>query len=220
MRILITSGGTSEPIDGVRVVTNLSTGSTGAALAQSFLDAGHEVHMVIGRFATYPEGLTSIRRYTSFKSLEEILEESLQNIPIDVVVHLAAVSDFSPEEIIYSDGRRARASSSGKLSSTEEFSISFKKNHKIIDKIRSFCDTEIVLIGFKLTDTSSEEERLEAIEGLLSRGCCDLVVHNDLHGIEAERHEAGFYQERGCIGRCSTKAEMAAWLLDYLGDRR
>ncbi len=218
MRVLITSGGTSEYIDGVRVMTNLSSGSTGRCIAKSFIEAGHEVHMLFGRFASYPEGVATAIRYSDFKDLEDKLTYGLNHHIFDVVIHLAAVSDFSPEAIIYEDGRSEIPSYKGKISSSETFMIRFKKNHKIIDRIKSFSATDLILIGFKLTNTEATDERKAAVDGLLSRGLCDLVVHNDLHGINGEKHEAAYYSDRGCLGTSKTKEEMAAWLLDYLGD--
>ncbi len=49
MRILVTSGGTSEYIDDVRIITNISTGKLGAKIAYAFLRAGHEVIYLHGK---------------------------------------------------------------------------------------------------------------------------------------------------------------------------
>ena len=55
--MLVTSGGTSEPIDGVRVLTNTSTGRTGAGIASHFARCGHEVVLLRARNAARVEQL-------------------------------------------------------------------------------------------------------------------------------------------------------------------
>ncbi len=219
MKVLITSGGTCENLDGVRVITNLSSGSTGNVLANEFTRAGHTVHLLKGRFTELNLTPEKSLRFDDFNDLEKKLQYMLGRERYDAVIHLAAVSDFSPAEIIYDDGRRVEPSYNGKLPSSEEFTVRFRKNHKIIDRIRSFSEKEIILIGFKLTNTQSAEEQQAAVDALLSRGCCDLVVHNDLFTIGPLIHKAAYYSQAGRLGETMTKEEMAAWLMNYLKER-
>jgi phosphopantothenoylcysteine synthetase/decarboxylase len=46
MKVLVTAGGTSEPIDGVRRITNTSTGATGGVIARAFAARGHDVVLI------------------------------------------------------------------------------------------------------------------------------------------------------------------------------
>ncbi|MDR0317210.1 MAG: phosphopantothenate--cysteine ligase, partial [Lactococcus lactis] len=55
MKVLITSGGTTEPIDNVRGISNFATGSLGKVTAEKFLNAGHEVYLLAGLQAKLPE---------------------------------------------------------------------------------------------------------------------------------------------------------------------
>src|SRR5690242_2028312 len=93
-RILLTSGATREPIDGVRFITNFSTGQTGAELADAFQAAGYPVLLLAGEGAVAPEK-AEFRRYSSFQDLDAKLREVLGAQSFDAIIHLAAVSDYS-----------------------------------------------------------------------------------------------------------------------------
>ena len=66
MKILITSGATREPIDQVRFITNMSTGKTGASLAESFAKKGHDVTYLHGQGSHTPNvGVAAVEYSTS-----------------------------------------------------------------------------------------------------------------------------------------------------------
>ena len=174
--ILITAGGTSEPIDDVRVVTNRSTGRTAAGIAESLLAAHFQVIYVHSVLAVQPR-LHQNLRTVSFETtadLERILSKELEK-NVDAVVHAAAVSDFSPIAV------------SGKISSSHEsLEIRWKKNEKLIQKIKSWSQNpRLLLVGFKLTSTNSEVEHHEAIQRLQSESQADWVVHNDMNDLNS-----------------------------------
>jgi phosphopantothenoylcysteine synthetase/decarboxylase len=225
LRVLITSGGTSEPIDGVRYVTNFSSGRTGAAIAGYLSAAGISVHLLHGRAAVLPppaEGCIC-ESYTSCSDLQERLQRILFEDPsIGAVIHAAAVSDFSPDSIIFDDGSSRRASDTGKLSSDREFTVQFRRNPKVIDQLRSYAERSgredaIIIVGFKLTHTADSVQRTAAVQALLSRGCCDLVVHNDLSEVTEAGHTASFYTADGSLSAVThTKEEMSRRLLQLI----
>lgn len=94
LRILVTMGRTEEPIDDVRVVTNQSSGRTGAAIAREAVLRGHEVTVVSGPCdASVPSGARTIRVRTSL----EMHDASVAEWPgHDVAICAAAVADFRP----------------------------------------------------------------------------------------------------------------------------
>lgn len=98
-KILITSGGTQEAIDSMRVLTNLSTGQTGAKMAEALSAAGFEVHYVGATNARRPhfDGLDF--SFSSFESLDKILQQLLADHSYLGVIHAAAVSDFHVSKI-------------------------------------------------------------------------------------------------------------------------
>lgn len=96
MKILITSGGTTEKIDDVRGITNHSTGYLGKEIAELFLAKGHQVTLVTVKTAVKPEPkenlkITEITNVDSLlKSMEPLVKEH------DVLIHSMAISDYTP----------------------------------------------------------------------------------------------------------------------------
>ncbi len=227
LQVLITAGGTCEALDGVRTVTNTSTGATGACIAAYFLDQGAVVHLLHGRASVLPcRGETVQHRYTheaftSFSDLDARMRRFLGGQKhLDAVIHLAAVSDFSPVEIITADGTSITPRAEGKIASEAGYTVRFEPNRKIIDSIKEYAGTAEanhlpLVIGYKLTNVRSGEMQWAAIDALIQRGCCDVVVHNDLQMIDKMKHEASFYNASGqLLGRSKTKLEMAKLLYD------
>ena len=96
-KIVVTAGGTQEPLDPVRVLTNKSSGKQGYALAQAALDAGGTVILVSAPTAlTPPVGARLIPVTTAQEMLEAVLAESAG---ADALVMAAAVADFRPKQV-------------------------------------------------------------------------------------------------------------------------
>ncbi|MDA8130856.1 MAG: DNA/pantothenate metabolism flavoprotein [Elusimicrobia bacterium] len=182
MKILLTSGGTREPIDAARCVANTSTGRTGAELAVRLAELDCEVHAVCAAHGEIPAGRgVSVTRYSTFKELDAALREALAAEDFDAVVHLAAVSDYSPV-LIEAGGRRFKAGVAAKLdSSAPELKITLRRNYKIIGRLKGYAlkagRRPPLVVGFKLTSGASPAEALKKARSV--RGA-DLVVHNDL----------------------------------------
>jgi phosphopantothenoylcysteine decarboxylase/phosphopantothenate--cysteine ligase len=96
MKVVVTAGGTQEPIDPVRVLTNRSSGKQGYALAQAALDAGAEVTLISTPTAlTAPDGA----RYIPVETAKEMESAVLAACPTaDVLLMAAAVADFRPAQ--------------------------------------------------------------------------------------------------------------------------
>lgn len=192
-RVLITSGGTEEPIDGVRAITNTSTGRTGAELATELAEQGFRVTLLYARNAVTPEQTRNIdmKAFSSFASLETLLSETLSRQTYDAVIHLAAVADYSLDEL-QTNGATLKAPIKGKIDSGEELTLKLKKNPKLIDTIKAKAPNAKV-IAFKLTRTSSETERQQAVQTLAQHANADFIVHNDLEDISATDHPFTIY---------------------------
>lgn len=94
-RIVVTAGGTQEPLDPARVLTNRSSGKQGYALAQAALDAGGTVTLVAAPTAlTPPVGTRLVSVQTAQEMKEAVLEASAG---ADALVMAAAVADFRPK---------------------------------------------------------------------------------------------------------------------------
>ncbi len=96
-RLVVTAGGTQEPIDPVRYITNRSSGKQGYALAQAALDEGAAVTLV-----THPTGLTPPvgARVVEVRTAQEMLEAVLEAVEsADGLVMAAAVADFRVKHV-------------------------------------------------------------------------------------------------------------------------
>jgi phosphopantothenoylcysteine decarboxylase/phosphopantothenate--cysteine ligase len=93
-KIVVTAGGTQEPIDPVRAITNRSSGKQGYALAQAALDLGAQVVLISGPVSLEtPIGAQRVDVRTAQEMLEAVLEHSAD---ADALVMAAAVADFRP----------------------------------------------------------------------------------------------------------------------------
>jgi phosphopantothenoylcysteine decarboxylase/phosphopantothenate--cysteine ligase len=94
-KVVITAGGTQEPLDPVRVLTNRSSGKQGYALAQAALDAGASVTLITTPTAlTPPVGANIVNIETAKQMLDAVLQES---DGCDALIMAAAVADFRPK---------------------------------------------------------------------------------------------------------------------------
>ena len=95
-KIVVTAGGTHEPLDPVRVLTNRSSGKQGYALAQAALDAGAEVCLISTVNLEPPVGARVVQVRTAQEMLEAVLEEAAT---ADALIMAAAVADFRPKNV-------------------------------------------------------------------------------------------------------------------------
>ncbi|HEX7621246.1 MAG TPA: bifunctional phosphopantothenoylcysteine decarboxylase/phosphopantothenate--cysteine ligase CoaBC [Anaerolineales bacterium] len=96
-KIVVTAGGTQEPLDPVRMLTNKSSGKQGYAVAQAALDAGGSVVLVTAPTSlTTPVGAQVIQVRTAEEMRDTVLAESAG---ADALVMAAAVADFRPKSV-------------------------------------------------------------------------------------------------------------------------
>ena len=94
-KVIVTAGGTQEPLDPVRVLTNRSSGKQGYAIAQAALDAGAEVILITAPTSLpLPVGAQVVNVETAQQMLDAVLQESAG---ADVLIMAAAVADFRPK---------------------------------------------------------------------------------------------------------------------------
>jgi phosphopantothenoylcysteine decarboxylase / phosphopantothenate---cysteine ligase len=93
-KVVISAGGTQEPLDPVRVLTNNSSGKQGYALAQAAIDSGADVTLISAPTALIPPvGARILRVQTAREMLDAVRSESAE---ADVLIMAAAVADFRP----------------------------------------------------------------------------------------------------------------------------
>jgi phosphopantothenoylcysteine decarboxylase/phosphopantothenate--cysteine ligase len=172
--ILITSGGTQEPIDSMRVLTNLSTGKTACCMAEYFYSLGFNVSVLAAKNSTKPRFREiKVFNYQTFTELNSELKTLVSKNTFDVVIHAAAVSDFSVSELSQND-INLQLPQQNKISSDKDLIIKLKPNPKILPQIKNWSKSKkIFVVGFKFTSTKDFDERTLAVQKLFKEGCFD-----------------------------------------------
>lgn len=217
MKILLTSGPTREPIDGVRFITNFSTGRTGKALAEFFSKRGDEVTCLCGSGSALPKHSKELHVFESFHDLDRLLKRVLRKKTFDAIIHLAAVGDYSVAGVrtggkFYSGGGAAKLDSGKK-----RLEILLRRNFKIVNRIKAYAGkSNPVLVAFKLTNTISRIKRIQDANSLSMERGIDLVVHNDLSEIRKNRDRFTIYRKGRVAGKCSSKHDLGTLLKDLI----
>ncbi len=219
MKVLLTFGGTREYIDAARFITNMSTGRTGRIIAERFAASGCKTVCLCAHGAARPSGANiTVKEFTTFKDLDLLLRRVLKEQAFDAVVHLAAVSDYSPASI-EAGGKTFKPGRTAKLDSkAPELKLVLKKNFKIIDRIKKYAaveSPELLLIGFKLTSGAAPARVLEKVRALAS---ADLVAHNDLEEMK-KKHVFHLYRDGARLADCAGPEELADRLLSEIKNK-
>ncbi|MBL9214172.1 MAG: NAD-dependent epimerase/dehydratase family protein [Opitutaceae bacterium] len=213
LRILVTSGGTSEPLDGVRVLTNTSTGRTGAELADHLAGRGHTVVLLRARTAVPSRPPVREETFFTFADLDAALARWLAQESFDAVIHAAAVGDFAIDTIVA--GGVARPAGDGKLDSDVAPVLRLRPNPKLVDSLRARSrNPDVRIVAFKLTHGAGPAEAEAAVEALFLRSGADLVVHNDLsHRMPGGEFPAAIHgPDAAPPVHCATRQDLAARL--------
>ena len=224
MKILVTSGGTSEAIDSVRSITNHSSGRLGKVITETLLEAGHQVCLITTSQAVKPsahQGLTIIE-IKNTAGLLQTMKDTIMDY--QVLIHSMAVSDYTPVYMAGFDEVQAsqdltkfldRKNQETKISSKDDVQVLFlKKNPKIISLVKEW-NPKIHLIGFKLLVDVSREHLIQIARESLEKNQADLIVANDLTQINSEQHKA-YLVEKNSVQTATTKQEIADLLLDRI----
>lgn len=214
MNILITAGGTAEPIDRVRSITNTGTGKLGCLIADSLAkyDTVETIFYIHARNSYLPD--TEKARLIPIQStadLENAVKKLCAEERVDVVIHSMAVSDYRVRSVIsaealadkkYSrqelselfDSENIRKNYNKLPSSMKEPVILLEQTPKILPIFRQFLPDALIM-GFKLLDNVSHEELIDTAYRLLTKNDCDFVLANDYVSVESGEHE-GFLIDR------------------------
>lgn len=95
-RVIVSAGGTRQPIDPVRYISNRSTGKMGYAIAEAARDRGADVLLVTAANLPEPSGIQMIKTVTADDMRDAVVPSS---VDADLLVMAAAISDFTPTHI-------------------------------------------------------------------------------------------------------------------------
>jgi phosphopantothenoylcysteine decarboxylase/phosphopantothenate--cysteine ligase len=165
VRVLVTAGGTREPLDAVRYIGNRSSGRMGVAVADEAARRGADVTLILAAAAVEPSAPMRIVRAESAAELERATLAAAASA--DVVVMAAAVSDYAP-----SDGYTGKRTKTG-----EPWHVTLEPTTDILTELGSRRTTEQVLVGFAAEHGPGGIERARA---KLERKKLDMIVMNDI----------------------------------------
>jgi phosphopantothenoylcysteine decarboxylase/phosphopantothenate--cysteine ligase len=204
LRVLVTAGGTREPIDAVRFIGNRSSGRMGLALAEEAARRGADVTLVAANVTIpAPQGVDTV----TVETTDELNAAVRERFPVaDVLIMAAAPADFRPAGVDEGKLTREGAGLELRLAPTED----------IVAGVAADRRADQTLIGFAAEHGEGAVERGRA---KLARKGLDAVVVNDISrtdiGFDSADNEVTIVLADGQreVGRCP-KHEVAAAILD------
>jgi phosphopantothenoylcysteine decarboxylase/phosphopantothenate--cysteine ligase len=175
-RVVISAGGTREPLDPVRYLGNRSSGRQGWALARVAAARGAEVVLVAANVdLPAPFGVRVVPVGTAEELRTAVLAESDgAGRPADVVVMSAAVADFRPASVA---GTKLK-----KGSGSEPASVPLVRNPDVLAELVATRSPGQVVVGFAAETGDDEGDVLTHARAKLARKGCDVLVVNDVSG--------------------------------------
>jgi phosphopantothenoylcysteine decarboxylase/phosphopantothenate--cysteine ligase len=208
-KLVVTTGGTQEPIDPVRVIANRSSGKQGMALAQAALDLGADVILITGATPlASPYGAQRIDVQTAQEMLEAVMAEVKQ---ADALVMAAAVADFRPAapaaQKIKKEGRIPEI----RLENTIDILVS-------VAQVKAQSGFPRVTVGF----AAESQHLLENANAKMKAKKLDLIAANDISaenagfGVDTNQVTLLFSDGRTENLPLMSKAEVAATVMERL----
>jgi len=166
-RVVVTAGGTREPIDAVRVIANRSSGRQGHAIAAEAQRRGAEVVLITTAESSIPSGCSVVRVETAAE-----MGVALDNhaASASAVVMAAAVADFRPVEVTSGKHKKSLGAPEIRLEPTPDLLASLGENKP----------KGQVLVGF----AAETSDLIDNARGKLAAKNLDLIVANDVAAPE------------------------------------
>ena len=183
-KALVTAGPTHEYIDPVRFITNKSSGKQGFALAKSLINKGFETTLITG--PTNFEADNNIN-LIKVETADQMFKATQENLPVDVAIFSAAVSDFKSKEQLNT-----------KIKKQANMSLNLEKNVDILNYVSNHNSLRPKLvIGFA---AETNDLKKNAQKKLIEKNC-DWIIANDvsnkLIGFDSDFNEVSiFYKNK------------------------
>jgi len=201
--VLVSAGGTREPLDAVRFVGNRSSGRMGVALAEEARGRGARVTLLAANLTVAPpHGVEVVQTPTA----DRLLHEALARADVDLVLMSAAVADYRPTET--SESKRAKG--------THPWTIELEPTEDVVETLAARRQNGQVIVAF---GAERGESGLARKRAMLTDKNVDLVVYNDVSrsdiGFDAKDNEVLLITREGekRIAK-APKSRIAAAVLD------
>jgi phosphopantothenoylcysteine decarboxylase / phosphopantothenate---cysteine ligase len=184
-RVLVTAGGTREPLDAVRFVGNRSSGRMGVALAEEALRRGAVVTLVASNLTVpAPDGVEVVEAATA----ADVERATTSHGTADVVLMTAAVSDYRPSQT--DEAKRPK--------SEETWTIELEPTADVLRGLGETRKNGQILVGFA---AETADDGLERARKKLADKQVDLIVYNDVSrddvGFDAKENEVVIVSAQG-----------------------
>jgi phosphopantothenoylcysteine decarboxylase/phosphopantothenate--cysteine ligase len=212
LRVLVTAGGTREPIDSVRFIGNRSSGRMGLALAQEAARRGADVTLVAANVTIpSPAGIDEVKVETTAE-LDAAVRERFP--ASDVLIMAAAPADFRP--VATAEGKIAREGGETREPDGAGFALELEPTEDIVAAVAAGRRGDQTVVGFAAEHGEGAVERGRA---KLARKGLDAVVVNDIArsdiGFDSADNEVTIVSADGDREVCRRpKEEVAAAILD------
>ena len=207
-RVLVTAGGTREPLDAVRFLGNRSSGRMGSAVAAEARRRGADVTLVASNLSVpVPVGVDVVQAPTA----EDVARETLARGDADVVVMAAAVADYRPGE----------AEQEKRPKDDRPWTVTLEPTTDVLRELGARRTNGQLLVGFA---ADRGERGLERAREKLGNKRVDLIVFNDVSrddiGFDAAHNEVVLVSGSGERRiQKAAKERIAAAILDEVAAR-
>ncbi len=189
-KVVVTAGGTIEPIDSVRFVSNYSSGKMGYAIAAQFAAEGADVTIVHaavdGRLRGTLPGIKEIKTLSAAEMYEQMIELQPES---DIIVMAAAVADYTPEKV--ADHKLK------KKPDDKNFVLVLKETQDIAEMLGKMKKEGQLLVGFALETDNEADNALKK----LKKKNLDFIILNSLRdkgaGFATDTNKITIYHKNG-----------------------
>ena len=206
LRIVITGGPSSEPIDGVRLITNQSTGELAVLLAKRFRESGSNVELFLGRRSIFRTSWA--RFFDTNEDLERLLGEVYKREEVHAVLHAAALADFKVANILVEGHDQAVQKIP---SAATAIQLRLVPKTKVIARLRQLFP-EAFIVGWKFELDGSPADvigkGIQQIEKYATDAC---IVNGSAFGPGF-----GYCNLTGLVQSVRSKEELAQLLLQVI----
>ncbi len=202
-------GGTYEPIDSVRGITNKSSGKMGLEIAKEAYIRGADLKLIVANVSVEIPSVFDVVRVETSQEMNGAVLELVSDY--DIFISTAAVSDFE-----------FRQKSDKKIDSSSSLFLNLKPTTKIIRQIKKI-NPDIFLVGFKAEFNISREDIIGCARKQIADAGTDLVIANDISRNEchfgSDNNEVLIVDEEVISVPLSSKKKIAKIICDVISKK-
>ena len=208
-KVLISLGGTYEPIDSVRGITNKSSGKMGLALAKEAYIRGADLTLVVANVSVEIPSVFNVIHVETSSEMNDVILGMISDF--DIFISTAAVSDFQFKQI---DDK--------KIDSSSSLFLNLKPTTKIIREVKKI-NPNIFLVGFKAEFNISKEEIIDCARKQIEAAGTDIVIANDISNEDchfgSDKNEVLIVDDEVLAVPLSSKREIAKTIFDVISKK-